>query len=165
MSKSLIGCSFPQHQREKIKVTSLMEKFESKYIPEPMSGCWLWIGANSGKGGYGQISINGRIKRAHRVSWELHRGFIPEGMLVCHHCDTPPCVNPDHLFVGTYSDNTIDSVKKGRHRNMNTVKTHCMAGHPFSGGNLYIDIKGYRHCRMCGATRHRRDYIKASQRR
>lgn len=92
---------------------TLIERFENSFIPEPMSGCWLWIGSVNIHG-YGQIHRNGLPARAHRVSWELYRGPIPKGLCVCHHCDTPPCVNPQHLFLGTLSDNTLDMYTKGR---------------------------------------------------
>jgi hypothetical protein len=77
--------------------------------------CWIWLGATT-RDGYGVMGI-GRNKqhRAHRVSFEVFKGAIPEGMVVCHTCDTPRCVNPDHLFVGTVSDNTQDMLRKGRH--------------------------------------------------
>lgn len=94
---------------------SLKERFHANYIPEPMSGCWLWVGGTNGKG-YGQLWIDGEPSiMAHRLSWELHNGPIPKGMLVCHKCDTPPCVNPDHLFIGTDKDNIQDCIKKGRY--------------------------------------------------
>ena len=94
---------------------SLKEKFECRFIPEPNSGCWLWIGPIDGH--YGRICYVGTHKRfqlAHRAAWELYRGEIPDGICVCHHCDTPLCVNPEHLFLGTHADNHRDMCAKGR---------------------------------------------------
>jgi len=87
-----------------------MEKVE----PVTESGCWLWTGTLDGRGGYGKIGNPQHVK-AHRVSWELFRGPIPDGMCILHKCDIRCCVNPDHLFVGTYQDNVVDMHKKGRH--------------------------------------------------
>lgn len=75
--------------------------------------CWPWTGSAMVKG-YGVLSVEGRQIGTHRISWELYNGPIPSGMLVCHHCDNPPCVNPAHLFLGTYSDNAKDKSVKGR---------------------------------------------------
>ena len=76
-------------------------------------GCWVWIGAKTN--GYGVICIGGtKTRQAHRVSWELENGPIPDGMCVCHHCDNPSCVRPDHLFLGTRADNNRDRDAKGR---------------------------------------------------
>jgi len=75
--------------------------------------CWEWLGHRN-TAGYGVRSWEGKPRHAHRISWELHNGPIPDGMLVCHHCDNPPCVNPGHLFLGTVSDNAQDKVRKGR---------------------------------------------------
>jgi hypothetical protein len=95
----------------------LKERFESKFIPEPFSGCWLWTGGSFNQR-YGQMKSNGkRIPQlAHRIAWELYRGQIPEGLCVLHRCDTPLCVNPDHLFLGTHRDNNLDMRVKGRER-------------------------------------------------
>lgn len=77
------------------------------------NGCWLWQGSKVGNG-YGSIYFNGKKELAHRVSWILYRGQIPEGHQVLHECDTPPCVNPWHLFTGTNLDNVQDCIQKGR---------------------------------------------------
>lgn len=90
---------------------------EDHYIPEPNSGCWLWLGFDNG-GGYGRLwkKINGKrtLVSAHREMWEQTFGKIPHGMIVCHKCDVKPCINPSHLFVGTYADNMRDMIQKNR---------------------------------------------------
>jgi len=101
------------------KKPSLKERFEDKVLPEPNSGCWLWLGMVN-NGGYGEIKCKGKEKapqvRAHRVAWELYRGSVPEGLCVLHRCDTKLCVNPAHLFLGTHRDNNLDMRSKGRER-------------------------------------------------
>lgn len=91
---------------------TLQKRFDEKWIPVTESGCWLWTAAT--RRGYGVIWLNRKNEPAHRVSWEIYRGKIPEGMIICHACDVPACVNPNHLFVGTYKDNEADKIKKGR---------------------------------------------------
>jgi hypothetical protein len=76
------------------------------------SGCLEWTGATLK--GYGQIGDGQRVLYAHRVAYELAKGSVPDGLLVCHHCDNPPCCEPTHLFVGTVQDNTDDMIAKGR---------------------------------------------------
>lgn len=86
---------------------------EDKYITEPNSGCWLWCGCRD-RHGYGKVGVNRSPKLAHRVSWQVHRGPIPKGICVLHKCDTPACINPDHLYLGTQRDNASDRVQRGR---------------------------------------------------
>lgn len=82
-------------------------------IPVPETGCWLWLGAEKGNG-YGNVRVGAGNQPAHRVAYTKAVGPIPEGMDVCHKCDTRSCINPDHLFVGSRLDNMRDAKRKGR---------------------------------------------------
>jgi hypothetical protein len=93
---------------------SAIARFEESFIPEPMSGCWLWERVVSPKG-YGMFKSDRKTTRANRASWMIYRSPIPAGMLVLHKCDNPACVNPDHLFLGTNDDNIEDMHNKGRY--------------------------------------------------
>ena len=93
--------------------------------------CWLWIGFRD-RDGYGKMGIgskadnSARKEYSNRLSWQIHFGEIPKGMCVCHKCDNPSCVKPDHLFLGTRKDNTQDMIRKGRSK----LKQH--ANNPLS---------------------------------
>lgn len=89
------------------------EKLDRHTIPESNTGCVLWTGCVD-RDGYGITSDDGKKTRAHRAAYRIAKGDIPEKMQVCHKCDTPACVNPDHLFLGTNLDNYEDSLRKGR---------------------------------------------------
>ena len=128
----------------------LWQRFEEKYIPEPMSGCWLWTAATT-VAGYGQLGrAGGRGQTAwmaHRLSWELHRGPIPAGMHIDHLCRNPACVNPDHLEPVTQRENLLRGVGVSA---VNAAKTHCANGHAFTPQNTYVFPRnGSRQCMMC----------------
>jgi len=92
---------------------SIVDRFMDKVSPEPNSGCWLWT-ANLGTYGYGRMRFGHGPVDAHRISYRLFCGEIPEGKYVLHKCDVRPCVNPDHLFIGTHKDNMQHAVDHRR---------------------------------------------------
>ncbi|QBQ54929.1 HNH endonuclease signature motif containing protein [Nitrosococcus wardiae] len=98
--------------RNKMNTVPLINRFLEKTI-RIETGCLMWIGAKN-KNGYGCISVEGKTKTASRLAYELFIGPIPDGMIVCHRCDFPLCIEPNHLFLGTDTDNRRDCKKKGR---------------------------------------------------
>lgn len=127
--------------------------FEKVNICAPRE-CWEWQ-ASFYKCGYGQFSmcIDGswRPRQAHRMSWIIHCGQIPQGLLVCHSCDNKKCVNPHHLFLGTHKDNLRDMSSKGR--SFHQQKTHCPKGHAYNEKNTSV-VRGnsglkIRRCKEC----------------
>jgi hypothetical protein len=89
---------------------------------EKTNTCWIWTGSKVPRG-YGTLSWGKRIINAHRIAWTLTFDRIPSGLFVCHKCDTPSCVNPSHLFLGTARDNTQDALRKGRLKSPNAKLT------------------------------------------
>ena len=105
-----------------------IKNFWKKVLKSPdADGCWLWTGAKSSHG-YGSFNV-GKNLMPHRFSWMIHFGEIPDYFLVCHRCDVPLCVNPNHFFLGTSSDNAKDCAEKGR-SNKPTGKSHFSQTNP-----------------------------------
>ena len=91
-------------------------------------GCWNWTAYKNNEG-YGRLRAGGEKVLAHRLSYSIFKGEIAEGLFVCHTCDNPACINPEHLFLGTHQDNVSDCVAKGRHKGV--------LNSPFKKGNRY----------------------------
>ena len=120
--------------------------------------CWEWTGGRKGHG-YGQVFFNSKNMRTHRLSWVLKNGPIPPDLYVCHRCDNPPCVNPEHLYLGTQKQNIREAQEKGRLYNHYKDRTHCKSGHLLSEENTVIGRDGrqnsYRQCRICFRKMHK----------
>lgn len=111
------------------------------WVDLSVDGCWLWIGAVNNKG-YGSTSVSNRSVMAHRWSYELFVGPIPDGLHIDHLCRIRNCVRPDHLEPVTLAENNRRS----------SMKTSCKYGHPFDDANTYVGTT-YRDCRACGRVR------------
>lgn len=120
------------------------------YIPEPNTGCWLWLGNVSGRG-YGRIQAGGKSRAAHRVAYEEATGTkIPFGMLCDHKCRNRLCVNPGHLRIVTNKINTLENSVAPTA--INKLKTHCVNGHEFTMHNTRLRVRNgseRRECRTC----------------
>lgn len=110
---------------------------------EKTETCWLWKKSKDSCG-YGQFYLNGKVRRSHRISYELYKGEIPQGLQLDHLCRVRHCCNPEHLEVVTNQENSVRGLG-GYH---NKIKTHCPRGHEYSGNNLRV-YRNYRHCRTC----------------
>ena len=118
----------------------------SQYIPVTESGCWLWLG-NCNPKGYGRFMRQGKTFMAHRASYEVHRGPIPEGLQLDHLCRVRCCINPDHLEPVTARENVMRGISFAA---INAAMKTCRLGHPLKS------TKRYRHCRICATVRSNR---------
>lgn len=128
--------------------------FWNKAIPEPMSGCWLWIGRMN-YAGYGRSQRDGRDVLTHRVTFESAYGSLPlfgSGLELDHKCRTRSCCNPEHLELVTHAEN----IRRGDGGLHHRIRTHCRSGHPY---DLFFD--GYRRCSLCTTAAKRKYKAKA----
>ncbi len=127
---------YNSNYKGRVSTETIEQRFNKKYLINEDTDCWEWQNATNNIG-YGMFRWKtGKMRTAHRASYELHIGPIPDGLVVCHKCDNPKCVNPEHLWVGTMKDNHDDMVSKGRH---------------------HIRPKGFKHrldtCKHCGVVK------------
>lgn len=119
--------------------------------------CLMWTGWKAGKGGYGALKVNGKIKYAHRFSHELFKGAIPSGMVIDHLCRNPLCVDPRHLEAVPQSVNIMRGLNPALTKLRHSKRTHCKHGHEFTEKNTFREAAG-RHCRECGRIRNRKKW-------
>ena len=113
--------------------------------------CWNWAAATT-RGNYGIFGTGNKLEIAHRVSYKLHKGEIPEGLVIDHLCSNTLCVNPAHLEAVTQKENVMRGIGIG---SKNSKKTHCPQGHEYDEDNTYIDPRNRRRCIECGRIKSR----------
>lgn len=129
-------------------LNELPPEIQDRIMPEPMSGCWLWIGRLT-RGDYAQVYYRGRTHRSHRIVYQLFVCDIPDGLELDHTCKLRSCVNPAHLDPVTH----LENIKRSNVGKACAAKTHCVKGHPYEGSNLILrpgrNGKPTRVCRIC----------------
>ena len=127
-------------------------------LPDPDTGCMLWTAAKT-SAGYGAFRLGGVLYRAHRISFTLAYGEIPQGMVLDHICRNRACVAPEHLEVVSQRENVLRGEGLAA---QNSARTHCPRGHAYAGANLYVAPDGRRYCRTCRREK-QRNYRRAKR--
>lgn len=143
---------------------TLSERFAAKYAVNEESGCWQWTAARSSNG-YGKIQVHAGTQSsdyAHRVSYELHVGPIPAGLVIDHLCRNKLCVNPAHLEPVTARENVLRGTGPSAKC---AAMTHCIRGHLLDEENTYVCPRGKRGCRKCRREANRRSMARQRGRR
>jgi len=135
-----------------------LEKMKTRFLTfvNKTDNCWTWIGTKDARG-YGRFAIKFKKYMAHRISYELFKGEIPNKLVIDHLCNNKPCVNPSHLEAITHKANTL---RAGSPIAVNARKTHCVRGHPFNNQNTYPQVgKRGRGCIQCRFENYRKRYL------
>lgn len=132
-------------------------RFWRYVMPEPNSGCWIWMGGLQGKGYASFLWEKGRTRHGHRYIYEKTKGPIPAGLEIDHKCHVRCCVNPDHLEVVTHAENIRRSahIHRAAMAAQAAARTHCPSGHAFTEANARVNGDNSRHCRECCKLRER----------
>lgn len=139
---------YRQKQRDNV-----YKRFNESFVIDSVNSCWIWKSDKGDPRGYRRFNFDGKHALAHRFSYEMYIGTIPQNMTLDHLCNNPRCVNPLHLEPVTL----IENVSRGKNEIMkNKFKTHCTRGHPYSGSNLYIKPNGERDCKTCNCIRNKK---------
>ena len=134
----------------------IREQVERRVVRVPEAGCWIWTGSTNAAG-YGLLTLD-RQRQAHRVSYELHMGPIPEGAHLDHLCRVRCCVNPAHLQPVTCKENIRRGLTGATARAAQLAKTHCKNGHERTAENTYLHKDGRKYCRVCVLEKQRAAY-------
>lgn len=144
-----------------LSIEALLDRLLPKFEVNSETGCWEWIRALK-SGGYGQLTVNKVAIAAHRLSYMIFVGPIPEGLVLDHLCRVRHCVNPKHLEPVTVKENTNRGIQAERSGCHQRAKTHCPQGHPYADENLYVQ-GGARVCRTCKLARGRAAYARRAE--
>lgn len=135
--------------------TGLPPEIASKIRPIPITGCWEWLGARDSRG-YGNVKVGRRVRKAHRVIYELLRGPVPPGCECDHLCRVPWCVNPEHVEVVSHAENVRRGAARWVPGARQRAKRRCPRGHAYTKANTYVQPStGGRACRICARERKR----------